>query len=219
LNLTEQRERKRLATELHDHLAQMLVLGKMKISQARQVPGVLPRCLGLLNEVDEVLTQSLTYTRTLMADLVPPALRDFGLVSGLKWLVEQMRHHGLAVSLHTSFEQLQLPENQAIFLFQSIRELLNNVMKHAQTNEVTVSLNQHMGTLLIEVRDNGVGFDSVARTKISADFSKFGLFSIAERMSALDGTFEVESIPGQGTVARLTLPVTQTSVDRPALPG
>ena len=145
LNLAEQRERNRLATELHDHLAQMLVLGKMKVSQARQLPGLMPRCQGLLNEVDQVLTQSLTYTRTLVADLAPPALRDFGLLAGLRWLVEQMRHHGLAVSLHTSLEQVQLPENQAILLFQSIRELLTNVMKHAESDDVTVSLEQHDG--------------------------------------------------------------------------
>ena len=127
LNLAEQRERKRLATELHDHLAQSLVVGKIKLSQARQMPGLMPGCQGLLNEVDQVLTQSITYTRTLVADLAPPALHDFGLLGGLRWLVEQMRHHGLAVSLHTSLEQLQLPENQAILLFQSIRELLTNV--------------------------------------------------------------------------------------------
>ena len=104
LNLTEQRERKRLATELHDHLGQMLVVGKMKLSQARQLPGLIPKCQGLLNEVDQVLTQSITYTRTLVADLAPPALRDFGLLGGLEWLVGQMRHHGLAVSLQTSLE-------------------------------------------------------------------------------------------------------------------
>ncbi len=92
LNLAEQRERHRLATDLHDHLAQMLVVGKMKVSQATHLPGLMPRCQGLLNEVDQVLTQSLTYTRTLVADLAPPALRDFGLLGGLEWLVGQMRH-------------------------------------------------------------------------------------------------------------------------------
>jgi signal transduction histidine kinase len=215
LNLTEQRERRRLATELHDHLGQMLVVGKMKLSQARQLPGLMPRCLGLLNEVDQVLTQSITYTRTLVADLAPPALRDFGLLGGLEWLVEQMRHHGLAVSLHTSLKQLQLPEHQAIPLYQSIRELLTNVMKHAESDDVTVSLEQHIGTLRIEVRDNGVGFDPVAVKKNTENSSKFGLFSIGERMQALGGTFEMESMPGHGTIARLTLPVTETSVDRP----
>ena len=215
LNLTEQRERKHLATELHDHLGQMLVVGKMKLSRARQLPGLIPKCQGLLNEVDQVLTQSITYTRTLVADLAPPALRDFGLLGGLEWLVGQMRHHGLAVSLQTSLEALQLPENEAIPLFQSIRELLTNVMKHAQSDEAIVSLDQHMGTLRIEVRDNGVGFDPVAVKKNTENFSKFGLFSIGERMQALGGTFEVESMPGHGTIARLTLPVNETNVDLP----
>jgi signal transduction histidine kinase len=211
LNLTEQRERKRLATELHDHLAQMLVLGKLKVSQARQLSGLMPKCLGLLNEVDQVLTQSLAYTRTLVADLAPPALRDFGLLAGLRWLVEQMRQHGLEVSLHTSLEQVQLPENHAILLFQSVRELLTNVVKHAESDETTVSLDQEVGTLRIEVKDNGVGFDPVAEAKNLDNSSKFGLFSIGERMPALGGTFELESMPGHGTIARLTVPVTDTA--------
>jgi signal transduction histidine kinase len=217
LNLAEQRERKRIATELHDHLGQLLVVGKIKLSQARQLPGLMPGCQGLLNEVEQVLTQSITYTRTLVADLAPPALHDFGLLGGLEWLVEQMRHHGLAVSLQTSLEQLQLPEYQTIPLFQSIRELLTNVMKHAKSDDVTVtvSLEQHSGTLRIEVRDNGVGFDPVAVKKNTENFSKFGLFSIDERMRALGGTFEVESMPGHGTIARLTLPVNETNVDPP----
>ena len=212
LSLTEQQERKRMAMELHDHLGKMLVVGKIKLSQARELPGLVPRCQGLLNEVDQVLTQSITYTRTLVADLAPTALRDFGLLGGLEWLVEQMGHHGLTVSLQTSLEQLQLPEYQAILLFQSIRELLTNVMKHAQSDEVTVSLKQDMGTLWLEVRDNGVGFDAVAAIKNTENFSKFGLFSISERMQALGGTFVVESMPGHGTIARLTLPVNETNV-------
>jgi signal transduction histidine kinase len=211
LNLTEQRERRRLATELHDHLAQMLVVGKMKLSQARQLPHLTPKCLSLLNEVDQVLMRSLTYTRTLVADLAPPALCDYGLLGGLRWLVEQMQQLGLTVSLRTSLEQLHLPEHQAIPLFQSIRELLTNVMKHAQSDETTVSVEQHSGTLQIEVRDNGVGFDPVAVKK--EGFSKFGLFSIGERMQALGGSFEVESMPGHGTTARLTVPLMETNVD------
>jgi signal transduction histidine kinase len=217
LNLAEQRERKRIATELHDHLGQLLVVGKIKLSQAKQLPGLMPGCQGLLNEVDQMLTQSIAYTRTLVVDLAPPALHDFGLLGGLEWLVEQMRRHGLAVSLQTSLEQLQLPEYQTIPLFQSIRELLTNVMKHAGSDDVTVtvSLEQHIGTLRIEVRDNGVGFDPVALKKNTENFSKFGLFSIGERMRALGGTFEVESMPGHGTIARLTLPVNEINVDLP----
>src|SRR5262249_16033924 len=142
----------------------------------------------------------------------PPALRDFGLLAGLRWLIKQMHDHGLEVSLHTSLEQLRLPEDQSILLFQTIRELLTNVVKHAQSAEATVSLDQDMSTLWFEVRDNGIGFDPRATIK-NTEISKFGLFSIGQRMSTLGGTFEVESIPGQGTIVRLTLPVTETAVD------
>ena len=210
LNLTEQRERRRLASELHDHLGQMLVVGKMKLSKARLLQGLLPNCEALLNEVDHVLTQSIAYTRTLVADLAPPALRDLGLVGGLEWLVGQMRQHGLVVSLHTYLEHLQLPEHHAIPLFQSIRELLTNVMKHAESKHVTVSLDQKGGSLQIEVRDDGIGFDPIEVKNDS--FLKFGLFSIEERMQAIGGTFKLESTPGHGTIAKLALPVTETSM-------
>ena len=86
-------------------------------------------------------------------------------------------------------------------------------MKHAESDDVTVSLEQQIGTLRIEVRDNGVGFDPVAVKKNKENFLKFGLYSIGERMRALGGTFEVESMSGHGTKARLTLPVTETTVD------
>jgi len=208
LALTESQAR--LRALLHDHLGQTLVVGKMKLSQAMELSGLMPRCQGLLHEVDQALTQSLTYTRTLMVDLAPPALRDLGLLGGLRWLVEQMRHYGLAISVHTSLGRLNLPEHQTIVLFQSIRELLTNVVKHALSAEATVSLDQDKGALWLEVRDNGVGFDPVAVKK--EDFSKFGLFSIGEHMQALGGTFEVESTPGHGTVARLTLPMHESHV-------
>ncbi len=87
--------------------------------------------------------------------------------------------YGLAVSLHTSLKQLQLPEHETILLFQTIRELLINVMKHAQSNEATVSLDQHMGTLRIEVRDNGVGFDPVAVKRIRRIFRNLGSLVLA----------------------------------------
>jgi PAS domain S-box-containing protein len=214
LNLTEQRERKQLAVELHDHLAQMLVLTKMKLSQMKQVPGVAPRCLNLISQADDVLTQSLSYTRTLVADLAPPVLHDFGLPAGLKWLAEHLRQHDLTVEVHVADGDLRLPEEQAVLLFQSVRELLMNVVKHAATNQATVSLEQREDRLSIAVRDQGSGFDvdqafnAAARyTDATATSSKFGLFSIRERMHALGGQFTLSSTPGEGTLATLMLPL------------
>ena len=83
LNLAEQRERKRLAAELHDHLQQMLVLGKLKLGQGMRLPQVAPRALDIMKQTDDVLGEALEYTRTLVADLSPPVLHEHGLAAPL----------------------------------------------------------------------------------------------------------------------------------------
>jgi signal transduction histidine kinase len=112
--------------------------------------------------------------------------------------------------------QLTLPEDQAVLLFQSVRELLINASKYAGTGAATVTLECRGDQLRIEVRDQGSGFDVTAATAASAgaapggSSSKFGLFSIRERMTALGGLFDIVSAPGQGTVATLILPLSPT---------
>lgn len=211
LTLTEQRERRRLATELHDHLAQLLVLGKMKLGQSKRVMQPLERRDELIEETDGVLSEALAYTRTLVIDLSPPILHEFGLPAALRWLGERMQRHGLAVTVRIETEDLSLPEDRAVLLFQSARELLINTAKHAGVGVAWVSLEQRQGTLRIEVRDEGVGFDlaaaAAAGSSTMAMSSKFGLFSIRERMQALGGSIEVQSAPGAGTTATLRLPL------------
>lgn len=207
LNLTEQQERKRLAAELHDHLAQMLVLCRLKLGQSRRIPEVVEDCQRLIRQTEEVLDEALTYTRTLVADLAPPVLHDFGLPAALKWLAVYMERHELAVTLEVPDDpHLALPEDQAVLLFQSARELLMNTSKHAETGAATLSLSQRNGALHIEVRDEGKGMDPLA-AQVPSLSSKFGLFSIRERMRALGGAFQIESAPGRGTTARLVLPL------------
>ena len=210
LNLTEQRERKQLAAELHDHLAQLLVLCKLKLGQSRRLTGAPEKRDALIAETDGVLSDALTYTRTLVAELSPPILYEFGLPAALKWLAEGMQQHALAVTVHSETEPPKLPDDQAVPLFQSIRELLMNAAKHAQSGKATVRLDYRSGELRIEVRDHGVGFQPNAVTAQGTDTAmstKFGLFSIRERMRALGGRFELDSTPGEGTTAIITLPV------------
>jgi PAS domain S-box-containing protein len=204
LNLTEQRERMRLATELHDYLAQMLVLAGMKLDQAKQSPPA--RSLDFMDQADQVLNKCLSYTRTLVAELSPPVLHEFGLSAALRWLGEQMSRYNLAVTvrIHTA-EEIALPEDQAILLFQSVRELLLNTTKHAHSPHASVVLDHVDGRLRIVVQDDGVGFDPAAMKSFSIS-QKFGLFSIRERMRALGGTCELHSAPGKGATATLILP-------------
>jgi signal transduction histidine kinase len=100
-----------------------------------------------------------------------------------------------------------------VLLFQSVRELLINSSKYAGTGEATVSLEQCGGQLRIQVRDEGVGFDPtaaaapIAGASAGGVSSKFGLFSIRERMMALGGSFDMQAAPGKGATATLTLPL------------
>jgi PAS domain S-box-containing protein len=207
LNLAEQRERKRLAAELHDHLAQMLVLVKLKIGQAKHGPA--HRTLVMIKQAEQLLNESLTYTRELVAELSPPVLHEFGLPAAIRWLGEQMKRFDLNVMLRIdTHDDLPLPEDQAILLFQSTRELLINVAKHAETKEAVVAVAMHEGTLRITVQDQGVGFVPSSENTLSAssNFSTFGLLSIRERMHALGGRCEIDSAPGQGTRSTLILP-------------
>ena len=209
LNLAEQRERKRLAAELHDHLQQMLVLGRIKLVQSKPLVTSLPACAKLIGETETLLSDALKYTRTLVAELSPPVLRDHGLPMGLKWLGEYMQKHDMTVTVTVMGEPLILPEDQALLLFQSVRELLMNAWKHAQTSTAEVTMDTTDGRLRIDVHDHGQGFrvETAETHPASGLTAKFGLFSIHERMKALGGSFTIESAPGQGTTARLTLPL------------
>jgi signal transduction histidine kinase len=214
LNLAEQQERKRLAVELHDHLQHLLVLGKLKIGQGKRNAQQSPALTEVMRQVDEVLSDALRYTRTLVAELSPAVLRDHGLPAALKWLGEYMQKLSMRVTVNVpEGPEVVLPEDQAVLLFQSVRELLINASKYAGTGEATVALEYGGDQLRIHVRDQGAGFDVntvAAAAPAGAGSSKFGLFSIRERMAALGGSFDIQSTPGEGVIATLTLPLSRT---------
>ena len=210
LTVAEQRERRRLATELHDYLAQMLVVTRMKVAQLqkRDQDGEVRT---ILEEADELLHQSLDYTRSLVSELTPQALYERGLGAALQWLGDQMsRQQILKVELSLDVPNLQLPETDAVLLFHSIRELLFNVFKHGKTDQACVSMGCDQNVLSITVSDRGCGFDISHLKDDRSD--RFGLLSIRERMIALGGSFDLQSVPGKGTVASLQLP--HTASDR-----
>ena len=210
LNLAEQRERKRLATELHDHLQQILVVGKMAIGQGKRAATGVPQCEQALQKVDDLLSDALAYSRTLVAELSPSVLHEFGLPAALRWLGEQMKRFELTVTVQIQTpEELRLSEDQAILLFQSTRELLINTAKHAETKEAIIRVTQEDGTLRLIVQDQGIGFDPTVAQQSGS--TKFGLLSIRERMYAMGGRWEIHSASGKGTTAILSLPYESVS--------
>jgi PAS domain S-box-containing protein len=225
LNLAEQRERKRLATELHDHLQQMLIVGKMTIGQGKQRARGEPAWEAVLKKVDEILSDALSYSRTLVAELCPPVLRDQGLTASFTWLAEYMKtKHAHTVTVQVPDDHgITLPEDQRVLLFQSVRELLINSAKYAGTGQATLTMDTRMDQLRITVTDEGKGFDGTAATEAGLPSgeisSKFGLYSIQERMRALGGEFEIHSAPEKGTSASLVLPLTERVAPQGVLGG
>jgi PAS domain S-box-containing protein len=219
LSLAEQRVRRQIATELHDYLGQLLVVCRLKLGQAGRRADA-PELVQHLKDADKILDDAITYTRSLVAQLTPPVLREFGLTMALTWLAEQMATHGLTVSLKVSSSFMDPEEDQAVLIFQSARELLLNVVKHANTDHATLSVDVNEGGLLtITVTDHGRGFD-LSMEKLAA-VKHFGLFSIRERMGALGGRLDVESRPGEGTRATMVLQLSpqKPSVNAPVLPS
>lgn len=221
LMLTEQRERKRLATELHDYLGQMMVLGRLKIGQARfRMAAAGTFASRVVEDIDHIFTKSLSYIRILMAELSPPVLYELGLPSALKWLAEQMpKQHQLTVDLTLGQEHLPLPDDQALLLYHSVRELLLNVAMHAQTSRATVMLTVEppSNRLRIVVRDAGRGF-TPETLEAKPEGEHFGLFSIQQRMEAMEGRLHVDSAPGAGTTITLELPLTAGANPEPVHP-
>ncbi len=217
LSLAEERVRRKLATELHDYLGQMLVVCRLKLTGGG-ARGESLTSMQQRGEADRILQEAIAYTRSLVAQLTPPVLREFGLVTGLTWLADQMKQHGLQVVLTVGIPSVELPEEHAILLFQSVRELLMNVVKHAGRPHATLAINIVQGQLSLTVSDKGDGFD-VMTTQTPGD-THFGLFSIRERMEGIGGLFEIVSTPQQGTIARLLvrLEPIPISSDRPS-PG
>lgn len=220
LNLAGQRERQHVATELHDYLAQLLALSRIRLAQAMRHP-MTPALNRTLHDLQEVTDQALTYTRTLVAQLSPPILKEFGLPMALRWLAEQMLHRDLHVSLDFSPAHLSLPEDQAVLLFQSIRELLMNVVKHAGTKHAGITITVDEGQLEITVTDGGVGFLHTESSTLPTHGTApgFGLFSIRERMHALGGRLDLCSRPGHGTTATLVMPLLATRESSASLPN
>jgi PAS domain S-box-containing protein len=205
LNLTEQRERGRLARVLHDQLQQLLVAAKLQL-------GILDRSLKderLLNVVKSttsLLTESIEESRNLTTELSPPILHSAGLIGGLRWLGAWFEKNDLFhVNLELSEEADSEETDVCILIFQIAKELLFNTVKHSGVKEAYLRLwKPKEGVVAMTVRDEGKGFDVESMSTETAE--GFGLFGIRERLTAAGGSLEVQSSVGKGARFTLTLP-------------
>ncbi|MEW6753556.1 MAG: response regulator [Candidatus Latescibacterota bacterium] len=203
--MTEQRERRRLARSLHDHLQQLLVGARFQMDLLSRSAAGEPVAH---EQVCQLLDEAIEASRSLTAELSPPVLHEAGLAAGLEWLARWMRdHHGLEVELEVDRAADPEREDVRVLLFEAVRELLHNVVQHAGVSRAHVRLSALGASQLeIAVRDEGRGFDPRARQAAGGSGAGLGLFGIGERVTLLSGRLETDSAPGQGTRVRLIAP-------------
>jgi signal transduction histidine kinase len=207
LSISEARERRAIAEELHDYIGQSLAFMKMKLSDLKN-DLVKPVNLKIMSEINSLLEQTIQYTRDLTLQISPPVLYELGLVAALEWLAEQFgKKYGLNIEITAAENQPLLQEEVKVVLFKSVNELLNNVVKHANAHQVTLEMFRDGQQVIIEVEDDGDGFELDSLESGSASEWRFGLFSIRERLKYLGGHMEIRSVPGKGTRAMLAAPL------------
>jgi PAS domain S-box-containing protein len=212
LAATEEGERRRVATQIHDTVIQTLSLGNIRLGRTRDAlsaAGVSDQ-LGELDRVRTLLETGIEECRGLMADLTPPLLYEIGLGAALKDFAEkQATLHDRAIRIQEDGHPKPLDAGRRGLLFQCGRELVMNAIKYAGPCEILLSLSHVDEQVCLEVRDTGQGFDPRELDGQAKDTRQggFGLFNIRERLQGLGGRLEIESAAGKGTTATVLVPV------------
>ena len=206
LTLTEEQERRSIATDLHDRIGQTLAIAKIKLGALRAATAP----LGFDEDVDairDLVEQSIQDTRSLIFDLCPPFLYELGFEKALEWLLEDIQEqYGIATHFECDGKPYQLDDDLRILLYQSVRELFINIVKHAQAQHARLSVQSDPAGLNLCVEDDGRGFDEPTSAFHFDKEGGFGLFRIQERFHYLGGAITIDSKPHQGTRISLVLP-------------
>jgi PAS domain S-box-containing protein len=207
LSLTEARERRSIADELHGSIVQDLSICNVLLGRL----GEALSSNRFSKEVDQIRTlvkQVIHQTRSLTFQLSPSILSQMSFGASVEWLLEQIREqHDIQFHFEEDEQLAPMTEELRIILFKAVRELLVNVVKHAEARNVKTTIRQAGGDIYIDVEDDGVGFDTDKIEPNLGTQSGFGIFNIREQLSFLGGQLEIKSEPGCGTRITIVAPL------------
>lgn len=206
LTIAEEKERRKIAEFLHDGLGQTISIAAIKLSSISRGE-LTPAVNKTLEESAELLRNAISESRTLVYDLSPPILYELGLSAAIKWKLDQIeKKFGVITEIRLEENSITLKTDMKILIFRMICELLNNAIKHARADLITVEIRKNSQNIIVKVIDNGKGFD-LRQGKALSELGGFGLFSISERLDALRGSMEIDSEPSKGARITLTVPI------------
>ena len=207
LMLVEERERRRIATVLHDAIGQTLAAAKQKLNSLQQSNA----CDGpsdRLKEVHDLVESAVSHARFLISEISPPVLYELGLGPALEWLGDRMQEqYGVVCDFSDDGQPKPISDQVRIVLFQATRELLVNVAKHARARTCSVSLSARDGEVRVVVSDDGEGFETTTLEQRGGSAESLGLFNIREKLIHVNGRLDLVSRPGQGVTAELSAPL------------
>lgn len=204
---SRENERVYLAQELHDGPIQDLYATNYQLQALKRLVDA-PQSAHLVDNVLNQFQQVNDTLRAICQDLRPPALAAFGLEAALRSHAERFQklYPDLTISLDLDRDEQRLPEYVRLTLFRIAQEMLSNVAKHAAATQVLIRFELNPADLLLEIQDNGRGFDVPARWIKLVREGHLGLLGASERAEEIDGTLTILSTPGQGTIIRVTAP-------------
>jgi two-component system sensor histidine kinase UhpB len=209
LSHAEQQERKRLAKVLHDHIQQLLVAARMHLQALKLEDAAAGRVAPLAQAIESILAEAIEASRSLAVELSPPVLHEVGLIAGLEWLADHVREQSrFRVEVKSDNGTEPAEEEVRLLLFECVRELLLNAIKHSGQSQAAVTVEHTPDKKIkITVADAGTGFDPSLLKARSKKTSTFGLFSIQQRLAHLGGSVQIESASGQGVRVTLLAPL------------
>jgi PAS domain S-box-containing protein len=204
LSLVEGRERHKIATAIHDQIGQALAMANIKLGGLRQAD-VSGNLSGPIDEIRETVTNAIQSSRTLTFELSPPILYELSLEKAVCSLAEKyQKEHGIRIDCNYDSQPKPLSDDLRILLFQGVRELLVNAVKHAHPQRITIYCLREGTDIRVVVEDDGVGFPCADGETLTDKFLGFGLFSLRERLKYIGGSIDIKSAPGRGTKITLT---------------
>lgn len=207
LALAEERERRRIAVGVHDDIGQRLVLAKLELQSLRQRMRRSPLAQGV-DRVCDLIDETMEEAHSLSFELSNPVLYEVGFAEAVEsWLSQRIsRAAGLTWSFASDLDGTKLDEGVAVALFQAVREVLTNCIKHARARHVEVRISKVKGQVRVTVEDDGVGLDPGLLDRSTDPQRGLGLFHVKERLEGLKGRVEVLSAPGKGTTVTMVAP-------------
>jgi len=202
----QENERKRIAQELHDGIGVLLSTASIHFSVVSKTSKD-KKTVEMLDKAEKLLKQAGGEVRKISQNMMPVVLSKFGLIEALEDIFEKLDEiDDLSVSANFSGSNGRLPENTEIMLFRIVQEMVNNTLKHAQAKNIEFSFSKGNGVILIDYKDDGVGFelDKLPRN------SSLGVYGIQSRIDFLNGKLKVESKIGQGVYYHVSIPINGT---------